>query len=70
VPAIEAMPPAISAKSSPREMRARYGRTRSGASTMPTNTFAAADRPTTPPTPIALSSTQDSPRTTAGSTRQ
>ena len=70
VPAIEAMPPAMMANSSPRETRARYGRTKSGASTMPTNTLAAADRPTTPPTPISFSSSHDKARTIAGSTRQ
>ena len=70
VPAIDAMPPVMSAKSSPREMRARYGRTKSGASTMPTNTFAALESPTTPPTFIAFSRTNEIARTSAGSTRQ
>jgi hypothetical protein len=37
---------------------------------MPTNTLAAAESPTTPPTRIAFSSTNDSARTIAGSTRQ
>ncbi len=37
---------------------------------MPTNTFAAVASPTTPPTRIARSSSQEIARTTAGSTRQ
>jgi hypothetical protein len=46
------------------------GRTKSGASTMPTNTFAAVESPTTPPTFIAFSSRKEIARTRAGSTRQ
>ncbi len=70
VPAMDAIPPAMIAKSSPRDTFARYGRMKSGASTMPTNTFAAVDSPTAPPTPISFSSRNDRPRTIAGSTRQ
>ncbi len=70
MPAIDAMPPAMMANSSPREMRARYGRTKSGASTMPTNTLAAVVSPTTPPTRMVRSSRNEIARTTAGNTRQ
>ncbi len=42
----------------------------SGASTMPTKTLAAVDRPTAPPTPIARRSAQEMPRTIAGRTPQ
>ncbi len=42
----------------------------SGASTMPTNTLAAVARPSTPPTRIDFSSSQEIARTTRGSTRQ
>ena len=70
MPAIEAMPAAMIAKSSPRDTRARYGRTKSGASTIPTKTFAAVDSPTTPPTPIDLRNSHEIACTIAGSTRQ
>jgi hypothetical protein len=66
VPAMPAMPHVMTMKSSPRLITPRYGRTTSGASTMPTKMFAAADSPTAPPIPIARSSTRDSARTIAG----
>src|ERR1044071_9806398 len=53
------MPPAMMAKSSPRDTRARYGRTNSGASTIPTKMFAAAESPTTPPRRISFSRAHD-----------
>ncbi len=70
VPAIVAMPQFMTMNSSLRDNRARYGRTTSGASTMPTNTFAAAETPTAPPTPTVRSSSHAKPRTTSGRMRQ
>jgi hypothetical protein len=70
VPATLAIPHVITMKSSPRVSLARYGRTRSGASTMPTNTFAAVESPTAPPTPSVFSRSRDIAFTSHGRTRQ
>ena len=64
------MPTVMVANSPPRLMVARYGRTSSGASTMPTNTLAAADVPTGPVTPSERCSTQPMAYTILCSTPQ
>jgi len=65
-----AMPQLMVTNSSLRLIAATYGRTTSGASTMPTKTFAAADRPTAPPTRIVRTSSHENPRTIHGRMRQ
>lgn len=65
-----AMPPVITRNNSLRVICARYGRTNSGASTMPRKMLAAVESPTAPPTPSVRSSSQAMPRTIGGSTRQ
>jgi hypothetical protein len=61
--AIVAKPPAITAISSERVMRARYGRIKSGASVWPTKTFAAHERLSAPDTPRMRVMTNATPAT-------
>ena len=70
MPAIVAMPAVMTMNSSERLIRLRYGRISSGASTMPTNTFAAVPKLAAPEMPSALPSAHANPRTTHGSIRQ
>ncbi len=64
------MPQVISANNSPRCIRARYGRTSSGASTMPTNTCTAAPSASGPLMPITRRSSQAKPAVIRCSTPQ
>jgi hypothetical protein len=70
VPAMVAMPQAMTMNISPRLSSFRYGRIRIGASVMPTKMLAAAQRPTAPPTPRLRSRHQARARTISGRMRQ
>ena len=70
MPAMVAIPVAISTKSSERESRWRYARTKSGASTMPMKMLAALASPTAPPSRKLRSRTNPKPRTMSGRIRQ
>ena len=64
------MPQDISAKISPRDIRANHGRISKGASTMPTNTCTAAPKDSAPPTPSVPRNSQANPRIIACNTPQ
>ena len=70
VPATPAMPQVINANNSPRCIRIRYGRTSSGASTMPTNTCTAAPSASGPLIPMDRRSSQANAAVTRCSTPQ
>ena len=70
LPEIVASPATMTAKSSARGMVASQERISSGASTLPTKTLAATEKPQAPEMPKARRSSTESPRTTSGRMRQ
>jgi hypothetical protein len=64
------MPPVITMNSSLRVRLARYGRMKSGASTIPRKILAAVESPTAPPILRVRSSSHEKPRTIGGRMRQ
>jgi hypothetical protein len=66
VPAMVAIPEVISVKISLRLISFRYGRMKSGDSTIPMNILAETPKPSAPPNPMVLCNAQEKDFTTTG----